>query len=45
MKHSNRFVTVCILSMIFLLVASQPLLATLKKINQEEAKNRIRTST
>ncbi|MGZ3578072.1 MAG: hypothetical protein ACXU9G_03090 [Syntrophales bacterium] len=27
MKHSNRFVTVCILSVIFLLVASQPLLA------------------
>ncbi|HEX7534522.1 MAG TPA: hypothetical protein VF343_04625 [Syntrophales bacterium] len=27
MKHSKRFVTVCILSMIFLLVASQPLFA------------------
>jgi hypothetical protein len=27
MKHSSRFVTVCILSVIFLLVASQPLLA------------------
>ena len=27
MKHCNRFVTVCILSVIFLLVASQPLLA------------------
>ncbi|MGZ3596879.1 MAG: hypothetical protein ACXWMS_03435 [Syntrophales bacterium] len=27
MKHSNRFVTVCVLSVIFLLVASQPLLA------------------
>jgi hypothetical protein len=27
MKHSNRFVTICIMSVIFLLVASQPLLA------------------
>ena len=27
MKHSKRFVTVCILSVICLLVASQPLIA------------------
>jgi hypothetical protein len=27
MKHSNRFVAICIMSVIFLLVASQPLLA------------------
>jgi hypothetical protein len=26
MKHNKRFVTVCILSVMFLLVASQPLL-------------------
>jgi copper chaperone CopZ len=32
MKHSKRFVTVCILSVIFLLVASQPLLAAEKII-------------
>jgi len=27
MKHINHFISVCILSVIFLLVASQPLLA------------------
>lgn len=27
MKHRKRFVTICILSMIVLLIASQPLLA------------------
>jgi hypothetical protein len=27
MKHSTRFVTICIMSVIFLLVASQPLFA------------------
>ncbi|MGA3208555.1 MAG: hypothetical protein ABSE05_12120 [Syntrophales bacterium] len=32
MKHSKRFATVCILSVIFLLVASQPILAVERTI-------------